>query len=85
MRDVETSLRCIEDLLAQDGHFERVQPLLAQARTHYLQNLQLFPTIARLLDRRARPVTNSTGPVTLRAEYDVDGLAVKVRRRLWRP
>ena len=85
VRNVQTSLRAIEDLLSRDDHFERIQPVLEQARYHYLQNLQLFPTLAAWLDKLGLPNRTPTIPVTLRTESAIEGLRVKLQRKFWHP
>ena len=85
IRDVTASLTRIERLLSDDQHYEHALPALVRARDTYLNKLQLFPMLASLLDGVRQQ--NSVGPpmtTVLRPERLIEGIGVKLRRRLSR-
>lgn len=83
--DVSGACRLIERLLADESHYERSLPHLLAARQHYLRELQLFPMIAGLLDRRGAPAMSTVlERVALRPEHQPSSLTRRVSRRLLR-
>lgn len=85
IRDVAASLTSIERLLSDGQHYERAHHALVQARDTYLEELQLFPMLAKLLDKIGeRSTVTQPGRTILRPERLIEGVGVKLRRKLSR-
>lgn len=78
-RDIAGSIATMERILDDPEHYERSLPALEEARTRYLQQHQLFPLLATLLDCLARE-TEAGQPerVVLRPEFPFPSLPVRI-------
>ncbi|MBK5305885.1 MAG: hypothetical protein JJD92_04275 [Frankiaceae bacterium] len=66
--DLDGSTRRIEALLSDEDHFPRSQPVLAKAKARYLDELQLFPLLASLIEADAAALEQPRTAVSLRPE-----------------
>jgi hypothetical protein len=84
VRDPESALTRIEQVLEDPDHYERALPALHAARRRYLDELQLFPMLASLLDSLPPPDPTDDRDMEIRPEAR-PSLRWRVRRKLTAP
>lgn len=81
VRDAAGAIARIEAVLNDAAHLERAIPRVGEAREHYLDRLQLFPMLTRLLESLPKDAAARAEAVVLQPERP-PSLAWRARRKM---
>jgi hypothetical protein len=81
--DVQAAVDIIRTTLNNADHYDRTLPAIEEARRRYLEQHQLFPMLAALLDaHRAAHAHGPASRTTVRREFERPGVLVRARHKL---